>query len=171
MNFFSRYGKVVIAMGLFLAFAPSLAYAENEHHHNKIADTLGWTAIGAGTVANLSFVVFNAIKKAPRLKVGVANDFPKAMFAMYKPMLNFHILLNSVVFFAGMMHGLILLRGLDSISLSLAIVMCVSMTSGIILRLGSDKHWKHFGRLVHGQVVMSILLVSLVVLHVALKSG
>jgi hypothetical protein len=116
-------------------------------------------------------MIFNAVKKLPLLKIGVGSEVPKTMFAMYKPMLNFHILLNSVGFFAGMSHGLMLIRGLDSISLSLAIVMTVSMVSGLILKIASDKNWKFFGRLAHGQLILSILLVSLVVLHVFSMSG
>lgn len=169
MNFFQNKLHITLGIILVFALAPSLAYADDDHHGGA-AQTLGWVAIGAGTAANLSLVVFNAVKKLPQLKVGMSNELPKAMFAMYKPMLNFHVMLNSVGFFAGMAHGLILLRGLDAISLSLAVVMCVSMASGLILKIGSDRHWKFFGRLLHGQVILSILLVTLVVLHVVSMS-
>ena len=150
-----------------LAFVPTAAYADN----NGPAQTLGWVAIGAGTVANLLFIVFNAIKKMPLLKVGMGSEVPKTMFAIYKPVLNFHVMLNSVGFFAGMSHGFMLLGGLDSISLSLAIVMTVAMIGGIILKFASDRNLKFFGRLVHGQVILSILLVALVVFHVFTTGG
>lgn len=152
-----------------LLLVPAAAYADD--HNRGSAQALGWVAIGSGTVANLLFIAFNSIKKLPLLKVGLGSEMPKTMFAMYKPMLNFHIMLNSVGFFAGMSHGLLLLRGLDSISLSLAIVMTASMMSGIILKIASGRNLKFFGRLVHGQVILSLLLVVLVVLHVIIMGG
>jgi len=144
---------------------PISVFAESEHNDGA-AQKLGWVSIGTGIVANLLFVGFNAIKKFPLLKVGVGSEISKTGVSLYKPMLNFHIMLNSIGFFAGMSHGLILLRGLDSISLSLAIVMVFSMISGIILKFESDRNLKFFGRLVHGQVILSILLIVLITLHV-----
>lgn len=171
MNFFSGFlqhkklALIAIAM-----LAPIPAHAD-DGDYDGAAQTLGWVSIGAGVVANVSLMVFNAIKKLPLLKVGIGSEVSKMGISMYKPMLNFHIMLNSVGFFAGMSHGLMLLGGLDSISLSLAIVMTVSMVSGIILKIASDRHVKFFGRLVHGQAILSILLVSLVVLHVITAGG
>ena len=149
---------------------PISVYAEDEHHDGS-AQTLGWVSIGTGVVANLLFVGFNAIKKFPLLKVAIGSEISKAGVSMYKPLLNFHIMLNSVGFFAGMSHGIMLLRGIDSISLSLTIVMIFSMISGIILKFESDRNLKFFGRLVHGQVILSILLISLVTLHVVTMGG
>ena len=165
MNFFSSFlqHKKLILVAIAM-LAPIPAHADDDYSGS--AQTLGWISIGSGLVANVSLMAFNALKKIPLLKIGVGNEVSKMNVAMYKPILNFHILLNSIGFFAGSSHGLLLLGGLDSISLSLAIVMTVSMISGIILKVASDRHLKFFGRLVHGQAVLSILLVSLVVLHV-----
>ena len=166
MNFFSNflYHKKIVLIALAM-LVPISAYAEDGDYESP-AQTLGWISIGAGVVANVSFMAFNAIKKLPLLKIGIGTEISRAGFSMYKPMLNFHIMLNSVGFFAGMSHGIMLLGGLDSISLSLAIVMTVSMISGIILKFASDRNLKFFGRLVHGQIVLSILLISLLTLHV-----
>ena len=84
----------------------------------------------------------------------------------YKPVLNFHIVLNSVGYLAGMTHGLLLVNDLNSISLSLAITMTVLMTSGILLRYTSSRHTKVFNRLLHGQFVLLLLLIALITLHV-----
>ena len=65
----------------------------------------------------------------------------------YKPVLNFHIILNSIGYFAGMTHGLLLVNDLDSTSLSLAITMTVLMISGVLLRYTSSRHAKVFNRL------------------------
>ena len=166
MNFFSNFLKykslVIIAL---LVAVPISAYAQ-EGHHNSPARTLGWVSIGAGMAASMSFMVFNAVKKQPLLKIGVRTEMSKTGYLMYKPLLNFHIMLNSVGFFAGMTHGIMLLRGLDSISLSLAIAMSVSMASGIILRFAPNRNLKFFGRLMHGQIILLVLIIVLVGLHV-----
>ena len=67
-----------------------------------------------------------------------------------KTRLNFHIMLNSIGYFAGMTHGLMLSRHLDSVSLSLAIVMSVMMVSGLLLKYTSSRNSKIFGKLLHG---------------------
>ncbi len=171
MIFFSHFlhYNIIVLIAIVMLF-PISASAESEHNDGS-AQTLGWVSIGTGIVANLLFVGFNAIKNFPLLKVGIGSEISKAGVSMYKPMLNFHIMLNSIGFFAGMSHGLLLLRGIDSVSLSLALVMIFSMISGIILKFESDRNLKFFGRLVHGQVILSILLIVLITLHVVSMGG
>lgn len=171
MNFFSnflQYKKILIIA--LVVLAPISAYAQ-DGHHNSPAKTLGWISIGAGITASMLFMIFNAVKKRPILKIGIKTEMSRAGFSMYKPLLNFHIMLNSVGFFAGMSHGLMLIRGLDPISLSLAIVMTISMISGIILKFAPDKNLKFFGRLVHGQIILLVLIIALVILHVVTAGG
>ena len=100
------------------------------------------------------------------MKLVGGSSTSQNLTSMYQPVLNFHIMLNAVGFFAGMSHGFMLIRGLDYISISLAIVMTVSMISGIILKFTSGKNLKFFSRLVHGQAVLAAMLATLVVLHV-----
>lgn len=153
-----------------LFFIPSLAHGEGGEGGGE-AVALGWVAIGAGLVANLSFVIFKAVRKVPMLRAAGQGGTVGSLAPMYSPMLNFHIMLNSVAYFAGMAHGLMLVRGLDPISLSLVLVMTVSMASGIILKYTQGRNMKLFGRLVHGQFVLAVLLVALVALHVITHSG
>jgi hypothetical protein len=88
------------------------------------------------------------------------------MAPSYKPILNFHIILNSIGYFSGMFHGLLLSSNLEPISLSLALVMTVLMISGILLRYTSSRNSKMFNRLLHGQIGLVILLIGLILLHV-----
>jgi hypothetical protein len=159
----NSYLKVSILIAL--AFVPALAYADDDSGFSTAA-TLGWLAIGCGTAANLSLVIFKMVKKIPVMKLVGGSGISQSLTSMYQPVLNFHIMLNSVGFFAGLSHGFMLIRGLDYISLSLVIVMTVSMISGIILRFTSGRNLKFFSRLVHGQAILAALLVTLVVLHV-----
>jgi len=84
----------------------------------------------------------------------------------YKSILNLHIILNSVAYFAGMAHGFFLARHIDSISFSLAITMTVIMISGILLKYSQFRNVKLFTRLLHGQILLVILLLILIFLHV-----
>jgi hypothetical protein len=86
--------------------------------------------------------------------------------SVFKPVLNFHIMMNSIGYFAGMTHGLILSEHLHSISMSLAITMTVLMGSGILLKYSSSRHTKLFNRLLHGQFGLLLLLIALIALHV-----
>lgn len=165
MRIFSTYSYLQILMLVVLAFVPTLAYAD-DGRESSTAATLGWLAIGCGAAANLSLVIFKMIKKIPVMRLVGGSVTSQSLTSMYQPVLNFHIMLNSVGFFAGLSHGFMLIRGLDYISLSLAIVMAVSMISGIILKFTSGKNLKFFSRLVHGQAILAALLVTLVVLHV-----
>ena len=150
-----------------LAFVPSLAYADGDNYSAvSTADTLGWLAIGCGLAANLSLVLFKLARKIPVMKLVGSSATSQGLTPMYKPVLDFHIMLNSVGFFAGIFHGFMLIRGMDYISLSLAIVTTVSMMSGILLRFSHGKNMKFANRLVHGQVVLAALLATLVSLHV-----
>lgn len=164
-NFFIQHKWALLIM--FSMLMPTSVYADE---YSSSAHTLGWVSIGTGATANLLFIGFNAVRRLPLLKVGIGSEIPKTGF-LYRPMLNLHMMLNSVGFFAGASHGILLLDGLDSISLSLAIVMTVSMASGILLKLASDRNLKFFGRLVHGQAILSVLLVFLIVLHVFTADG
>jgi hypothetical protein len=67
------------------------------------------------------------------------------MTPFYKPVLDLHIMLNLVGFFAGITHGIMLVRGLDYISVSLTIVMTFSIASRIVLKYASEKNVKFFG--------------------------
>ncbi len=165
MKIFSADSYLKISIIVVLAFIPTLAYADDNRGFSTAA-TLGWLAIGCGIAANLSLVTFKMIKKMPVMKLVGGSGTSQSLTSMYQPVLNFHIMLNAVGFFAGMSHGFMLMRGLDYISLSLAIVITVSMVSGIILKFTSGKNIKFFSRLVHSQAVLAALLVTLVVLHV-----
>ena len=164
--FYNPYLKISIIV-VALSLVPTLAYADDDDNNGfSTATTLGWLAIGCGVVANLSLVIFKMIKKTTVIKLVGGTSTSSSLTLMYQPVLNFHIMLNAVGFFAGIAHGFMLMRGLDYISLSMAIVMTVSMISGIILKFSSGKNLKFFSRLVHGQAILAALLVTLVVLHI-----
>jgi len=151
---------------IFLAFIliPIPAFADDDSE--DVIKDLGWIAIGCGIAANLPFVLLNKYRRYAVSAGGQSLQMVRKIGPMFKPILNFHIMMNSIGYFAGMVHGLALSRHLDSISLSLAITMTLLMGSGIMLKYTSSRHTKLFHRLLHGQFGLVVLLVALVVLHV-----
>ena len=150
-----------------LVIYPNFVFADNDESED-VAENLGWIAVGLGITANIPFIVMNKIRRYATKSGGSTIQMVKQIRAVYKPVLNFHIMLNSIGYFAGMSHGFMLSRHLDSVSLSLAIVMSVMMVGGILLKYTSSRNSKTFGRLLHGQFGLVILLVVLVVLHIIL---
>ena len=155
-------------LSLFLIFAvffllPLPAYADDGEDSIK---NLGWLAIFCGVVGTLPFITMIKLRK---YAVNVGGSFmaiARGIGTVYKPILNFHIMMNSIGYGLGMLHGLLFSEHLESIALSLAIVMTVLMASGLMLKYTSSRSTKIFNRLLHGQFILVILLIVLVVLHV-----
>src|SRR5574337_48722 len=131
-----------------------MVFAEDGENSNP-AVTLGWSAIGLGIAANLLLVAFKIARKRPIAKIVGGYESSSGLTPFYKPVLNLHIMLNSVGFFAGVAHG---------------IIMTFSMASGIVLKYASEKNLKFFGRLAHGQFILAVLLIVLVALHVIIMN-
>ena len=158
---------ILLSILLTLVISPTLAFADDdEEEAEDIAENLGWIAVGLGITANIPFIAMNKIRRYATKSSSSTIQIANQIRTVYKPILNFHIMLNSIGYFAGMTHGLMLSRHLDSISLSLAIVMSVMMISGLLLKYTSSRNSKLFGKLLHGQFGLVILLASLVTLHI-----
>lgn len=147
---------------LTLLFIPIPAFADEGEGAVK---ALGWLSIGVGVLGNIPFVIYNRVRKISVTHLG--SELARSLALMYKPVLNMHVILNIIGYIAGMTHGLLLVRYLDPISLSLAIVMSVLMASGLMLRYTSSRNVKIFNRLLHGQALLALLLIVLIGLHVA----
>lgn len=145
-----------------LLLIPLPAFADDDEDS---AEDLGKIAIGAGVIGTLPFVFLNKLRRYAISSGNQSLVFAKKLSQSYKPILNFHIMMNGIGYFAGMSHGLMLLEHLDSISLSLAITMTVMMASGLLLRYTSSRHTKLFNRLLHGQFGLVVLLIALILLH------
>ncbi len=134
------------------------------------AVTLGWVAIGAGLVANIPFLLYIRVKRVSVTTLGGGHEITRGLAVQHPVVVNFHMWMNLVGFAAGAAHGIVLLGGLDAISLSLAIIMTVMVVSGIALRF-SSRNARVFAKVLHGQIVLSAMLVLLVVLHVLSMGG
>ena len=146
----------------FLLLVPLSAFADSGR--NNDVQNLGWVSIGTGIVAMIPIIASHKIKKY--VISNSAGISTVETSSAYKSILNLHIILNSAAFFAGIAHGILLVRHLDLISLSLAITMTVMMISGILLKYSQSRNIKLFNKLLHGQILLVILLVVLICLHV-----
>ncbi len=142
-----------------------MAFADNGRQPS-LAVNLGWTSISLGLAANILLVGFKIVRKTITTKVLVGGVGVKSISAAYSQIMNLHIVLNSVGFVFGLIHGLMLIRGLDFISLSLALIMTTSMASGFVLKYLSSNNAKFVSRLVHSQFILGVILVTLVLMHV-----
>ena len=156
--------KLSILFFLVIILIPIPAFADDDRE--DVIQNLGWIAIGCGVVANLPFILLNKYRRYAVSAGGQSLQMARRIGTVFKPILNFHIMMNAIGYFAGMAHGLALSRHMDSISLSLAITMTVLMGSGMMLRYSSTRHTKLFHRLLHGQFGLVVLLIALVILHV-----
>lgn len=156
--------KIFSILFLAIILIPIPAFAD-DGSKGAIRD-LGWIAIGCGIAANLPFIVLTKYRRYAVSAGGQSLQMARKIGIAFKPILNFHIMMNSIGYFAGMAHGLALSRHLDSISLSLVITMTLLMGSGMMLKYSSSRHTKLFHRLLHGQFGLVVLLIALVMLHV-----
>ena len=85
------------------------------------------------------------------------------------PGLIIHMFNNLIGFFTGMFHGILLVRGIDFISISLAIVITILTVSGILIRYAKLRIINQFNRIIHTHVILSALLVILIILHVLIS--
>ncbi len=74
-------------------------------------------AIGIGVIVNVIFILYNRVRKRSATYLG--SNATRSLALMYKPMLNMHIALNTIGYIAGMVHGLLFIRYLEPITLSL----------------------------------------------------
>lgn len=129
------------------------------------ATALGWAAVGTGILGTGSLVAYKISRKTLIATVG-SGGITRPLTAMYKPVLNFHMAMNLIGYSAGMSHGIMLVGAADGISIALALVMTVLVASGILMRFTPSRS-RIFNTQVHGQVLLVILLIILVLLHIA----
>ena len=136
--------------------------------HNN-AELLGWISISCGLIANVPFILYVHVKKLSVKRLGGADSLTRNLSIEHKPIVNFHIVLNLIGFFTGIVHGLLLLRGIDFISISLAIVITTVTGSGILLRFAKLRMFNQFNKIIHTHIILTTLLVILVILHVSIS--
>jgi hypothetical protein len=140
------------------------------HATTNFAKNLGWMSIGAGVLANVPLIFYVRVKRISVATLGGGHEITRNLAAQHNAVINLHMIINIIGFIAGITHGILLVKGLDAISFSLALTMTVLVASGILLRF-STKSTKYFSRLFHGQILLSGLLILLIILHVASMRG
>ena len=153
---------------LFLLFIP-FCYADNNNRrllHNN-AELLGWISISCGLIANVPFILYVRVKKLSVKRLGGGDSLTRNLALEHRPIINFHTALNLIGFFTGIFHGILLVRGIDFISISLAIVITTLTVSGILIRFTKLRIVNQFNKIIHTHIILSTLLVILIILHVS----
>ncbi|MGZ5490933.1 MAG: hypothetical protein ACXW2E_11370, partial [Nitrososphaeraceae archaeon] len=161
----------VILISVLFFFSFQITYADNHNRsllHNN-AELFGWIAISCGLIANVPFILYVRVKKLSVKRLGGGDSLTRNLALEHRPIINFHIVLNLIGFFTGIVHGLLLLRGIDFISISLAIVITTLTISGILLRFAKLRMFNQFNRIIHTHIILTTLLVILVILHVSIS--
>ena len=107
------------------------------------------------------------VKRLAVKKLGGVNSLTRNLSIEHKPIINFHTALNLIGFFTGIFHGILLVREIDFISLSLAIVITILTVSGIVIRFTKLRIVNQFNKIIHTHIILSTLLVILIILHVS----
>ena len=153
-------GVIIAAFGL----PQARADGDDDYESGSGAVALGWAAIGVGALGTGSLVAYKMSRRALIATVG-SGGITRSLTAAYKPALNFHMALNLIGYASGMVHGLLLSRGADGISIGLAIVMTILVATGVLMRFTTSRT-RLFNMQVHGQVFLVVLMVILVLLHI-----
>lgn len=161
---------VVITLSLFSNH--QIVFVDDHNGSNmSFALDLGWISIASGLLGNIPYLLHKRVKKYAVSNLGGGHEVSRELAYEHSPVMTIHIALNLIGFVAGMTHGLIFVSRLDAFSLSLAIMMTALTVSGIILRFSKSINLKQATRLIHGQIILSSLLVLLVILHVLVSQG
>jgi len=162
-----KINKVFFLITIIVLFPwVQIVYAENIGHPGLDYKALGWIAIGAGILANIPFLLYIKVKKISVKELGGADEITRDLTHVYRPIMNYHMILNIAGYVAGIMHGFFFMNRIDPISISLMMVMSVLTFSGIILRFLKFRNIMILVRILHTQIIMSGLLVLLIILHI-----
>ena len=165
---------LVLILLLSILFLLSIQFSYADNHNNRSllhnnAELLGWISISCGLIANVPFILYVRVKRLSVKRLGGGDSLTRNLALEHKPIINFHIALNLIGFFTGICHGILLVRGIDFISISLAIVITTLTVSGILLRFAKLRIINQFNRIIHTHIILSTLLVILIILHVSLS--
>ena len=172
ISFTNNFILIILLFSIIFLLSIQFSYAGNHNNrslfHNN-AELLGWISISCGLIANVPFILYVRVKKLSVKRLGGGDSLTRNLALEHRPIINFHTALNLIGFFTGMFHGILLVRGIDFISISLAIVITILTVSGILIRYAKLRIINQFNRIIHTHVILSALLVILIILHVLIS--
>jgi len=120
-----------------------------------LSNDLGNFAWIGGLITNSLFVFVNRFRKHYKVRIP------------FKTILDIHIILNIILGVSGIIHGysyLSLARPIEYVSVGLIILL---LASGLILRYSRSRNIKLFNRAIHGQLILSLVLLFVLGIHIA----
>jgi len=151
----------ILIISLVLVFSISLVYGDEDWEEEggflgeDFANQLGSLAWIGGLFLNSVFVVVNRARRVFRLRIPM------------KIVLDLHIITNVLLGIAAILHGYMYLRvagPAEYIAVGLIILL---LLTGLFLRYISSRNLRLLNRLVHGQLILSIILAIVVGYHIA----
>ena len=146
---------------LVLMLSISLAYGDDEEGEEgglfgeDFANQLGSAAWIGGLFLNSVFVVINRARKIFRLRVPM------------RAILDFHIITNVLLGIAGIIHGYSYLKVAGPAEYVAVGLIFLLLATGLFLRYISSRNVKLLNRIVHGQLLLSIILAIVIGYHIA----
>ena len=141
------------------------AVADGEEEHEDEGEDFegGEFAESSGTIALYGAILFNALYiPVNRLRRKGAIQIPGSMF------LNIHIAINLILGFFALWHAATLSPAAGPVEyLSVALIMYL-IASGLVMRFPARTRAKTLARLMHAQLIVSIILVFLLAIHVSM---
>lgn len=167
---FFIFKNIILLISLSILFLPSIQFTfadyDNRSSLHENAELFGWVSISSGLIANVPFILYVRVRRFSVKKLGGGDSLTRNLALEHKPIINFHTALNLIGFFTGLIHGLLLIHGIDFVSISLAIVITILTVSGILLRFTKIRLINQFNRIFHTNIILSVSLVILVILHI-----
>jgi hypothetical protein len=169
--FTNNFILIILLLSTLFLLSIQFSYAGNHTSNRSLlhnnAELLGWISISCGLIANIPFILYGRVKRLSVKRLGGGDSLTRNLALEHTPIINFHTVLNLIGFFTGMFHGILLVRGIDFISMSLAIVITTLTVSGILIRFTKLRIVNQFNRIIHTHIILSTLVVILVILHLS----
>ncbi len=151
----------MLVVFLILMLSISLAYGDDEDEEEEglfgedVANQLGSAAWIGGLFLNSVFVVINRARKIFRLRVPM------------RAILDFHIITYVLLGIAGIIHGYSYLGVAGPAEYIAVGLILLLLTTGFFLRYVSSRKVRLLNRMVHGQLLLSIILAIVIGYHIA----
>jgi len=117
-------------------------------------ETLGSLAWTLGLLLNTLFVAVNRARKILRLRL------------RFKTVLDIHIASNIILGSMAILHGLIFISSASLLEYILVILIAILLASGTAMRFVMNRDVRLLNRLVHTQLLLSIIIAILIYIHI-----
>ena len=154
-------GLILIAGLLFTVYAVMLAHANGEYEYEGFER--GDLGEAAAWLAGFASVQYFVVRRAITMLRGSLE--PRLLARLSRLSLDAHSYGNLAAFALGFLHGYPVLSIASPLEYSMIALAVVLTASGITMRYLRSRRAKLVARMVHGQRVLALILLVLVLIH------